>query len=164
MKIILISRYVSRRRAFTLAELLATLAVFAIIVAALLSSLIIVVRRLEYLADYRKAANRATLVEAFLRTPAAYCGYGIPLEPERYRAAFGGHSYAPFSWDGPISAKTVRRPYTDGNDKRRDNALFIAYAQRGTMRVKKLTTLWMPGIIQYRLIVRLSSRRLMSEP
>lgn len=118
-----------------------TLAVFAIVATALLSSLTVAARRLEYLADYRQAANRAASVEVFLRAPAVYCGYGMPVEPERYMAAFGGHQYAPFNWDGPINAGTARKYYTDGDDKRVDNTLFIAYAQPGTTRVKELTIL-----------------------
>lgn len=134
-----------RRRAFTLAELIVSLAIFAVISAALISSLVAAAKHLEQLADYRKAADRVAAVEAFLRAPAAYCGYGMPLEPERYRSAFGNYPRAPFNWEGPVSAVTIGRPLTAQEDRRKDNALFIAYAPPGTARTNELAVLGAGG-------------------
>lgn len=131
----------SGRPAFTLVEMLVTLAVFAIVSGILLSALVAAAGQLEFFADYRKAVNRAASVEAFLRMPAAYCGYGVPFEAERYKAAFGNYPGEPFNWEGPVSVGTAKQQFTDNNDRRADNALFIAYVQPGTAKTKSLTIL-----------------------
>lgn len=130
-----------KKRAFTLPEVIITLSLLAVILGALLTSLAAVARRLEYLADYRKAAARVAGVEAFLRAPAAYCGYGMPLEPGRYAAVFADNSRAPFNWPGPVSAAAMKRFCAGPKGCRRDNALLIAFAMPGRALVKELTIL-----------------------
>lgn len=130
-----------KRPAFTLPELLVSLAVFAVAAAALMSLLITASKRLDYVIDYRKAALRAAEAEAFLRAPAACCGYAMPLDPERYQAALGGYAEPPFNWDGPINVGKSGMPFTNVRDARIDGVLFIAYTQPGSARVKNLTVL-----------------------
>lgn len=130
-----------RRRAFTLAEMLVSLAVSMVVISVLLSALVSAARHIEYIADYRKAAGRIVAVEAFLRKPAAYGGFGVPLEAGRYRAAFGNLASEPFSWAGPVSVGTAKSQLTGLNDRRADNALFIAYVQQSLCRTRALTVL-----------------------
>lgn len=129
------------RRAFTLVEMLAALAVSMVAVSVLVSALAAAARHAEYIADYRKAAGRIAAAEAFLRKPAAYCGFGVPLEAGRYRAAFGNLASEPFSWAGPVSAGTAKAQLTGLNDRRADNALNMAYAQQSLCRTQALTVL-----------------------
>lgn len=134
-------RLSGRRRAFTLVEILMSMAVSAMILGALLSALVSAARYTEYLADRRKAINRIAAVEAFLRLPAAYCGFGVPSEPDRYRAAFGNLPYEPFNWEGPISTSTAEPPLTGAGDSRVDGVLYIAYALRSSCRASGHTVL-----------------------
>lgn len=129
------------RRAFTLAEMLAALAVSMVVVSVLVSALAAAARHAEYIADYRKAAGRIVAAESFLRRPAAYCGFGVPLEAARYRAAFGNLAGEPFSWPGPVSAGTAKAQLTGLHDRRSDNALYIAYVQQSQCRTQALTVL-----------------------
>lgn len=129
------------RPAFTLAEMLVSMAVSAVIIGVLMSALVSASRHVEYLADYRKAASRVAAVESFLRRPAAYCGLGVPLEPHRYRAAFGHLPYEPFDWEGPICVETAKQQLTGGHDRRADSVLSIAYAQRSYYRASDYTVL-----------------------
>lgn len=130
-----------KRPAFTLPELLVSLAVFAVAASALMSLLITAAQRLDCVVDYRKAALRAAEAEAFLRAPAACCGYAMPLAPERYRTALGSYAEAPFNWDGPINVGKAGIPFTNRYDARMDSVLFIAYTQPGSAKVKNLTIL-----------------------
>lgn len=130
-----------RRRAFTLAEMLVSLAVSMMIISVLLSALVSAARHIEYIADYRKAAGRIAAAEAFLRKPAAYCGFGVPLEAERYRAAFGNVAKEPFNWAGPVSTGTAKSQLTGLHDRRADNALCMAYVQQSLCRTRALTIL-----------------------
>lgn len=129
------------RPGFALAEMLVSLAVSAVVMSMLLSALASAARYSEHLADYRKAIARVAAVEAFLRLPAAYCGFGVPLEPDRYRAAFWNMPHEPFNWEGPISAGTASARLTGTFDRRRDNALFIAYALWSDCKASRRTTL-----------------------
>ncbi|MDO5563054.1 MAG: hypothetical protein Q4F74_05515 [Synergistaceae bacterium] len=54
--------------------------------------------------DLRTIQNRAEAVVTLLRNPVFYCGMGLPVAPNEYRAAFGGSVYASYYWNGPISA------------------------------------------------------------
>lgn len=138
---LLLGRIAGKRPAFTLAELLVSLAVFTIAASALVSLLITAAQRLDYVVDYRKAALRAAEAEAFLRAPAACCSYAMPLNPELYRTALGGYADAPFNWDGPINVGNTGTPFTGRYDVRIDGVLFIAYTQPGSVKVKNLTVL-----------------------
>lgn len=137
----MLGRLSGKRSAFTLPELLVSFAVFAVAAAALTSLLMTASQRLSYVIDYRKAVLRAADAEAFLRTPAACCGYAMPLDPESYRAALGGYDEAPFNWDGPINVENSGAPFTSVSDVRMDGILLIAYTQPGSARVKNLTIL-----------------------
>lgn len=129
------------RPGFTLAEMLVSMAVSALVMSMLLSALVSAARYSEHLADYRKAIARIAAVEAFLRQPAAYCGLGVPLEPEQYKAAFWNMPHEPFNWEGPVSAGTASARLTGTFDRRRDNALFIAYAMWSDCRASRRVTL-----------------------
>lgn len=118
-----------------------SLAVSAVIISVLLSALVSVARHIEYIADYRKAAGRIVAVEAFLRKPAAYCGFGVPLDAGRYRAAFGNLAAEPFNWPGPVSVATAKAQLTGLNDRRADNALSMVYVQQSLCRTRALTVL-----------------------
>lgn len=130
-----------KRPAFTLAEMLVSLAVSAVVIGVLLSALASAARYWEHLADYRKAMERVAAVEAFLRMPAAYCGFGVPLEADRYKAAFWDMPHEPFNWEGPVSTGIASARLTGTFDRRADNALFITYAQWSDCRVSRRTKL-----------------------
>lgn len=90
-------------------------------------------------ADRRKAFARIAAVEAFLRAPAFYCGLGIPVAPDDYRASFGNANYMPYSWAGPVSAG--KPPFSISQNSLPNCALFIAYAPPGGSRLADDVTL-----------------------
>ena len=131
-----------KRPAFSLAELMVSLAVFSLAASALTASFLLAAKHMESVTDYNKAAARAAAVEAFLLAPATYCGFGMPLEPERYRESFGDMQGAPFcNWDGPVSVAEAGGNSTNWSDRRKDSALYIAYAMPGSSRTNELTLL-----------------------
>lgn len=118
------------RRGFTVAGLLLSVAVFLILSPFLAQSIGMGAERITAFTDRRKAFNRVAAVEALLRSPAFYCGLGIPLEPADYKRAFGNANYMPFNWAGPISAG--KPPISVSQNNLPNCALLIAYAQPGS--------------------------------
>lgn len=79
--------------------------------------------------DYRTAQNRVFSVQSLLRYPVYYCGMGLPVSTEEYKAAFNNSRFQPFNWAGPVSVVNS----SSGN---KNGELRIVYAKPEPVQLK----------------------------
>ncbi len=94
-------------RAFAMAELIAAVAIAAVVTLPLGAALKHTAHLYKTYRDERAASRRAETVAAILKMPLRFCALGIPSGAQEYRKAFGAKIIAPFNWDGPISVADV---------------------------------------------------------
>ncbi|MCE5201202.1 MAG: hypothetical protein LLF78_01635 [Synergistaceae bacterium] len=105
------------------------LLLFALMAPSMLTTLKTASEGVPLYLDYRTASARTARAAALLKAPIFYCGYGLPVDGQKYKAAFADQLTEPFSWDGPIGS--VSRIYPNSE-------LRIAYAQTGTTKTSSV--------------------------
>ncbi|MEG1602364.1 MAG: hypothetical protein RR340_01965 [Cloacibacillus sp.] len=116
-------------RAFILADCLAALFIFALILPAALSLWRTASFELRLCRDRAVAQRRAECVAAILVAPVFYCGMGMAAGAEGYKRGFNNRLATPFSWNGPLS---ILPTY----DKRPEGLLRVAFGFPESARLK----------------------------
>lgn len=114
-----------RTRAFTLAELAVYLTIISAVMGSLPQVAALCVSAYDAMIDGHSSLDRTARVFAILQAPLDMCGYGMPKEPDEYRAAFYMNDLSPFNWPGPIS---VTESLIDINVNRANSHCRIVYA------------------------------------
>ena len=119
-----------KERAFTLAELLVSMAILLAVSAPLITTMKISAERLFFYIEYTKAHIRISRTESLLKAPFFYCGLGMPVNASEYKESFKNQKYDPFRWNGPISVTT-------GASKMEESELRIVYVRPGSTNLSK---------------------------
>jgi prepilin-type N-terminal cleavage/methylation domain-containing protein len=119
----------SRRKAFSLIELLISSALASILLLGLASFIFLPLRVMQHTDDISTAQTRAEMVFSILRQPLEQCGYGLPKDITAYKNAFGAAA-PPFNWPGALSVENGGTI----SDVRPNGLCKITYAVKTTIR------------------------------